>query len=59
MMVLIIEEAEAVSPPMQRNILGELPVRATNTILQRCSFFDEEGKKKVVRHQRLRKIKAF
>ena len=36
------EEAEAVSPPMQRNILGELPVRATNTILQRCRFLTIE-----------------
>lgn len=53
------EEAEAVSPPMQRNILGELPVRATNTILQRCRFLTRKERKKFQGIKGCRKNKGF
>ena len=54
-----LEEAEAVSPPMQRNILGELPVRATNTILQRCRFLTRKERKRSQGIKDFEKIKAF
>lgn len=59
MMVLLLEEAEAVSPPMQRNILGELAGKGNKYYLATMQVFDEEGKKKVARHQKLRKNKGF
>lgn len=39
--------------------MGELPVRATKYYLATMQVFDEEGKKKVARHQKLRKNKGF
>ena len=58
-MELSLEEAEAVNLPMQKNILEDFPVRATNIILQRCRFLTRKERKKFQGIKGCEKIKGF
>lgn len=59
MMVLIIGGSGSGKSAYAEEYIGRIAGKGNKYYLATMQFFDEEGKKKVARHQRLRKIKAF
>ena len=59
MMVLIIGGSGSGKSAYAEEYIGELPVRATNTILQRCRFLTRKERKRSQGIKDFEKIKPF